>query len=148
MSDQEPNRSEKRLQDIEGRIAKMQGDRDDAARPSRAALPVGMGAILRRVATELVAGVMVGAGVAVGAGVGAGAGGLLMMTLPPVPGEAISSAPQAASAMAEQPRIRKRERLVTASGPLKKPRIEKRSEAKCDVARRRLGGPNDTLATM
>ena len=28
MSDQEPNRSEKRLQDIERRIAKMQGDRD------------------------------------------------------------------------------------------------------------------------
>ena len=61
MSDQEPNRSEKRLQDIERRIAKMQGDRDDAAKPSRAALPVGMGAILSRVATELVAGVMVGA---------------------------------------------------------------------------------------
>ena len=40
MSDQEPNRSEKRLQDIERRIAKMQGDRDDAAKPSRAALPV------------------------------------------------------------------------------------------------------------
>ncbi len=61
MSDQEPNRSEKRLQDIERRIAKMQGDRDDAAKPSRAALPVGMGAILSRVATELVAGVVVGA---------------------------------------------------------------------------------------
>ena len=61
MSDQEPNRSEKRLKDIERRIAKMQGDRDDAAKPSRAALPVGMGAILSRVATELVAGVMVGA---------------------------------------------------------------------------------------
>ena len=61
MSDQEPNRSEKRLQDIDRRIAKMQGDRDDAAKPSRTALPVGMGAILSRVATELVAGVMVGA---------------------------------------------------------------------------------------
>ena len=61
MSDQEPNRSEKRLQDIERRIAKMQGDSDDAGKPSRTALPVGMGAILSRVATELVAGVMVGA---------------------------------------------------------------------------------------
>ena len=61
MSDQEPNRSEKRLQDIERRIAKMQGDRDDAAKPTRTALPVGMGAILSRLATELVAGVMVGA---------------------------------------------------------------------------------------
>ncbi len=60
MSDQEPNRSEKRLQDIERRIAKMQGDREDAAKPSRTALPVGMGAILSRVATELVAGVVVG----------------------------------------------------------------------------------------
>ena len=31
MSDQEPNRGEKRLQDIDRRIAKMQGDREDAA---------------------------------------------------------------------------------------------------------------------
>lgn len=61
MSDQERHPGDKRLQDIDRRIAKMQGDREDAARPSRAALPAGMGAILSRVATELVAGVVVGA---------------------------------------------------------------------------------------
>ena len=48
-------------------------------------------------------------GVGVGAGVGAGAGGL-MMTLPPVPGEAMSSGPQALSARTLQPRTSERVR--------------------------------------
>ena len=61
MSDQERHPGEKRLQDIDRRIAKMQGDQKEAQQPPRAALPAGMGAILSRVATELVAGVVVGA---------------------------------------------------------------------------------------
>ena len=43
--------------------------------------------------------------------------GLLMMTLPPVPGDAISSGPHAASARIELPRISERESLVTTIGP-------------------------------
>src|SRR5690606_28636213 len=46
-------------------------------------------------------------------------GGLLMSTsmLPPVPGEAMSSGPQAASATTLQPRTSERVRLITADGP-------------------------------
>jgi ATP synthase protein I len=60
MSDQERHRGDKRLQDIERRIAKLQGDQEQSRTNDRQALPPGMGAILGRVATELVAGVMVG----------------------------------------------------------------------------------------
>ena len=60
MSDQEPTRGDKRLQEIDRRIAQLQGETEDAAKPSRAGLPAGTGAILSRVATELVAGVVVG----------------------------------------------------------------------------------------
>ena len=60
MSDQERHPGDKRLQDTDRRIAKMQGDREEAQQTPRAALPAGMGAILSRVATELVAGVVVG----------------------------------------------------------------------------------------
>src|SRR6187431_2870169 len=48
--------------------------------------------------------------VGVGVGVGAGAGGLLMVMLPPVPGEAMSSGPQALSASRLQPRTSERVR--------------------------------------
>jgi len=60
MSDQERHRGDKRLQDIDRRIAQLQGDREQSTTHDRHALPPGMGAILGRVATELVAGVMVG----------------------------------------------------------------------------------------
>jgi ATP synthase protein I len=60
MSDQEPNRGDKRLQDIDRRIAQLQGDQEQSKTHERHALPPGLGAILGRVATELVAGVMVG----------------------------------------------------------------------------------------
>src|SRR5690606_16922001 len=62
----------------------------------------------------------------VGVGDGVGAGGLLMVILPPLPGEAISSGPQAESASTLQPRMSERVRLVTADGPLMKPRIDLR----------------------
>ena len=48
--------------------------------------------------------VLVGVGLGDGAGVGDG----LMMTLPPLPGEVMSSAPQPASASALQPRTSER----------------------------------------
>ena len=60
MSDQERHRGDKRLQDIDRRIAELQGDQEQARTHDRQALPPGMGAIMGRVATELVAGVMVG----------------------------------------------------------------------------------------
>src|SRR6478735_10946001 len=48
--------------------------------------------------------------VGIGVGVGAGAGGLLMVMLPPVPDEAMSSGPQALSASRLQPRTSERVR--------------------------------------
>ncbi|MGC6453170.1 MAG: AtpZ/AtpI family protein [Candidatus Puniceispirillaceae bacterium] len=60
MSDQERNRGDRRLQDIDRRIAQLRGDQEQSRTHERQALPAGMGAILGRVATELVAGVMVG----------------------------------------------------------------------------------------
>ena len=50
----------RRLADIERRLDKLQADRELKDRPSQAALPEGMAAIVGRVATELVAGVIVG----------------------------------------------------------------------------------------
>ncbi|MGB1863818.1 MAG: AtpZ/AtpI family protein [Candidatus Puniceispirillum sp.] len=55
------NESDKRLKDIERRINAMHQEKQKGDQPSRSALPKGMGAIMGRVATELVAGVIVGA---------------------------------------------------------------------------------------
>ena len=62
MNDHERHRGKDRLQDIDRRIDRMQEDRAEKTRgPGRHGLPAGAGAILARVATELVAGVIVGA---------------------------------------------------------------------------------------
>ena len=61
MNDPKPQRSSDRLQDIERRIEKMQGQQQADDAPRHNGLPAGMGAILGRVATEMVAGVLVGA---------------------------------------------------------------------------------------
>ena len=55
------NEGDKRLKDIERRINAMHHEKQKGDQPSRSALPKGMGAIMGRVATELVAGVIVGA---------------------------------------------------------------------------------------
>ena len=55
------NEGDKRLKNIERRINAMQQEKQKGDQPSRSALPKGMGAIMGRVATELVAGVIVGA---------------------------------------------------------------------------------------
>ena len=55
------NEGDKRLKDIERRINAMQQEKQKGDQTSRSALPKGMGAIIGRVATELVAGVIVGA---------------------------------------------------------------------------------------
>jgi len=61
MTNNERHRGDDRLQELERRIDRMQEDRAEKARgPDRRGLPAGAGAILARVATELVAGVMVG----------------------------------------------------------------------------------------
>jgi len=61
MNDHERHRGKDRLQDIDRRIDRMQEDRAEKARgPDRHGLPAGAGAILARVATALVAGVIVG----------------------------------------------------------------------------------------
>ena len=60
MSDNERHRGEDRLQDIDRRIERMRDEKAERQAPERHALPAGAGAILGRVATELVAGVMVG----------------------------------------------------------------------------------------
>ena len=61
MSDQERHRGDKRLQDIDRRIAELQGDQGRCGKTVPRRFAGGNGAILSRVATELVAGVMVGA---------------------------------------------------------------------------------------
>ena len=61
MNDNERHRGDDRLQDLDRRIDRMQEDRDEKTRgPDLHGLPTGAGAILGRVATELVAGVIVG----------------------------------------------------------------------------------------
>ena len=60
MSDNERHRGEDRLQEIDRRIERMRDEKAERQAPERHALPAGAGAILGRVATELVAGVMVG----------------------------------------------------------------------------------------
>ncbi len=60
MNDINDHKGEMRLADIERRLDKLQADRELKDRPSQSALPEGMAAIMGRVATELVAGVIVG----------------------------------------------------------------------------------------
>ena len=60
MNDINDHKDVKRLADIERRLDKLQANRELKDRPSQAALPEGMAAIMGRVATELVAGVIVG----------------------------------------------------------------------------------------
>ena len=60
MSDDETKRNIERLEKIDRRLDQLQAQRDEKDRPSRSALPEGMAAIMGRVATELVAGVIVG----------------------------------------------------------------------------------------
>lgn len=61
MNEKNSQRDNERLADIDRRLDKLQAQREEKDRPSRSALPEGMAAIMGRVATELVAGVMVGA---------------------------------------------------------------------------------------
>ena len=60
MNDINDHKGAKRLADIERRLDKLQADWELKDRPSQATLPEGMAAIMGRVATELVAGVVVG----------------------------------------------------------------------------------------
>ena len=60
MKDINDHKGANHLADIERRLDKLQADRELNERSSQAALPEGMAAIMGRVATELVAGVIVG----------------------------------------------------------------------------------------
>ena len=60
MNDINDHKDEKRLADIERRLDQLQANREQKDRPSPSALPEGMAAIIGRVATEMVAGVIVG----------------------------------------------------------------------------------------
>ena len=60
MSDNGTNNDRERLATIDRRLNQLQAQRDEKDRPGRSALPVGVAAIMGRVATELVAGVAVG----------------------------------------------------------------------------------------
>ena len=60
MNDINDQKDGKRLANIERRLDQLQADREKKDRPSQSALPEGMAAIMGRVATELVAGVVVG----------------------------------------------------------------------------------------
>ena len=60
MNDISDQKGANHLADIERRLDKLEADRLINDRPSKAALPEGMAAIMGRVATELVAGVIVG----------------------------------------------------------------------------------------
>ena len=60
MNDINDHKGANHLADIERRLDKLQADRELKDRPSQAALPEGMAAVMGRVATELVAGVIVG----------------------------------------------------------------------------------------
>ena len=61
MNDKDTHGDKQRLSEIDRRLDKLQAQREEKDRPGRSALPEGMAAIMGRVATELVAGVMVGA---------------------------------------------------------------------------------------
>ena len=60
MNDINDHKGANHLADIERRLDKLQADRALRDRPAQTALPEGMAAIMGRVATELVAGVIVG----------------------------------------------------------------------------------------
>ena len=60
MNNNKTHEKNERLADIDHRLNKLQAQRDEKDRPSRSALPKGTAAIMGRVATELVAGVVVG----------------------------------------------------------------------------------------
>ena len=60
MNDINSHKDGKRLADIERRLDRLQVDREQQNRSSRLALPTGTAAIMGRVATELVAGVVFG----------------------------------------------------------------------------------------
>ena len=60
MNDFKDHKDGERLADIERRLDQLQANRERKDRPSQSALPEGMAAIMGRVATELVAGVVVG----------------------------------------------------------------------------------------
>ena len=61
MDDKDTQGDKQRLADIDRRLDKLQAQREEKGRPGRSALPEGMAGIMGRVATELVAGVIVGA---------------------------------------------------------------------------------------
>lgn len=60
MNDKDTQGDKQRLAEIDRRLDKLQAQREEKDRPGRSALPEGMAAIMGRVATELVAGVVVG----------------------------------------------------------------------------------------
>ncbi len=60
MNDIKDHKDGQRLADIDYRLGKLQAERQEKDRPSRSELPGGTAAIMGRVATELVAGVIVG----------------------------------------------------------------------------------------
>ena len=60
MNDINDQKDGNRLANIERRLDQLQADREQKDRTSQSALPEGMAAIMGRVATELVAGVVVG----------------------------------------------------------------------------------------
>ena len=60
MNENETQKGNGRLAKIDRRLDQLQTQRDEKDRPSRSALPAGMAVIMGRVATELVAGVLVG----------------------------------------------------------------------------------------
>ena len=61
MDDKDTQGDKQRLAEIDRRLDKLQAQREEKDRPGGSALPEGIAAIMGRVATELVAGVMVGA---------------------------------------------------------------------------------------
>lgn len=60
MNDSNDPKDQQRLADIDRRLDKLQAGREQKNGPSQSALPEGAAAIMGRVATELVAGVIVG----------------------------------------------------------------------------------------
>jgi ATP synthase protein I len=60
MKDNETQKDNARLAEIDRRLDRLQTQQDEKGRPGRSALPEGTAAIIGRVATELVAGVVVG----------------------------------------------------------------------------------------
>ena len=61
MNERDTLGDKQRLAEIDRRLDKLQAQREGKGRPGPTALPEGMAAIMGRVATELVAGVVVGA---------------------------------------------------------------------------------------